>query len=102
MSEKMRLLGWRPLRQGALYGFAEIELPIGLIIREVPVLRGTESLWAALPSKPEVTGDHQVRRGPDGKPLYRDILAWRSWRLKNLFSERVIGLVREAHAADLE
>jgi hypothetical protein len=100
--ERMRLLAWRPLRQGRLLGFATILLPIGLEIREVPVLRGAEGLWAALPSKPELTRDNQVRAGPDGKPAYRDVLAWRSRKLKNAFSERVVGLVREAHAGDLE
>jgi hypothetical protein len=100
--ERMRLLAWRPLRQGRLLGFCTIELPIGLQIHEVPVLHGLEGLWAALPAKPELTRENQVRIGPDGKVLYRDLLSWRTRRLKNAFSERVIALLREAHPADLE
>jgi hypothetical protein len=37
---RMRLLGWRRLRQGKLLGFAEVESPIGLKLYDVPVLRG--------------------------------------------------------------
>jgi hypothetical protein len=99
---RMRLLAWRPLRKGRLLGFCTVELPIGLQIREVALLRGPEGLWAALPAKPEVTADNQVRTGPDNKPLYRELLVWRSRRLKDAFSTRVIGLVREAHQEDLE
>jgi|SRR6516162_6149568 hypothetical protein len=99
----MRLLGWRPVRQGKLYGFAEVELPIGLIIGEIPLLRGPEGLWAVLPSKPELDRDGRtVRTGGDGKALYREIMRWRSRRLRTAFSERVVALVRAAHPGDLD
>ena len=103
MSEQMRLLGWRRLRQGSLYGFAEIELPIGLVIGEIPLLRGAEGLWAALPSKPELDrGNRSVRIGGDGKPLYREIMRWRTRKLREAFSARVVELVRAAHPDDLD
>jgi hypothetical protein len=74
----MRLVNWRRLRQGRLYGFCEVELPIGLRIAEIPLLRGPEGVWATLPSKPELDRDNRtVRTGPDGRPLYRELLAWR-------------------------
>ena len=98
----MRLVEWRRLRQGSLYGFATVELPIGLIIREIGVLRGPEGLWAELPGKPELDRDNRtVRTGGDGKPLYRELLSWRTRRLREAFSERVVELVREAHPDDL-
>ena len=99
----MRLVGWRRLRQGKLYGFAEIELPIGLRIAEIPVLHGPEGPWAALPGKPELERDGKtVRLGADGKPVYRELLAWRSRRLRKAFSARVVRLIRAAYPADIE
>jgi hypothetical protein len=99
----MRLLGWRRLRQGRLLGFATAELPIGLIIDEIPVLRGPEGLWGAMPSRVELNPDGRtVRTGGDGKPLYRSIARWKSRRLANAFSNRIIELVRAAHAEDLD
>jgi hypothetical protein len=102
MSDGLRLISWRRLRQGRLYGFAQVELPIGLVIEEVPILRGPDGgLWAALPSRVEHDG-RAVRLGGDGKPLYRSIARWKSRRLTNAFSERVVSLVRAAHPHDLE
>ena len=104
----MRLLGWRPVRQGKLYGFAEVELPIGLIIGEIPLLRGPEGLWAVLPSKPELDRDGRtVRTGGDGKALYREIMRWRSrmqvyiqhsiWRCRDVAGDYVSsGVERES------
>jgi hypothetical protein len=100
----MRLVGWRPLRQGKLYGFAEIELMVvGLRIAEIPVLRGSEGPWAALPGKPELERDGRtVRLGTDGKAVYRDLLAWRSRKLRDAFSKRVVGLVRTSYPTDID
>jgi hypothetical protein len=99
----MRLVSWRQLRRGRLYGFAQVELPIGLTIAEIPVLQGPDGPWAALPGKPELERDGKtVRLGADGKPVYRELLAWRSKRLREAFSERVVGLIRAAHPADID
>ena len=102
MSTPARLVNWRPLRRGKLFGFATVELPIiGLTITEVAVLRGPEGPWATLPGKPEIDRDNRVRTGADGRPVYRDLLTWRSRRLRQAFSERVVGLVRTAYPDDL-
>jgi hypothetical protein len=101
--ERMRLVGWRPLRQGKLYGFAEVELPIGLRIAEIPVLRGSEGPWAALPGKPELERDGRtVRLDADGKVVHRDLLAWRSRKLRKAFSDRVVALVRSVYPIDID
>lgn len=99
----MRLVGWRPLRQGKVYGFAEVELPIGLRIAEIPVLLGSEGPWAALPGKPELERDGRtVRLDADGKVVYRDLLVWRSRKLREAFSDRVVALVRSSYPADID
>ena len=99
---RMRLLGWRRLRQGKLFGFAEVELPIGLKLYDVPVLRGLDGQpWATLPTKPQVDRAGHQRRDDTGKPAYARVIAWRSRRLEEAFSARVVGLVRQAHPDDL-
>jgi hypothetical protein len=99
---RMRLLGWRRLRQGKLYGFVELELPIGLRIFDVPILRGQDGQpWAALPTKAQIDRDGHQRRDETGKPAYARVMAWRSRRLEEAFSARVVEMVRRAHPEDL-
>ncbi len=99
---RMRLVGWRRLRQGKLFGFAEVELPIGLRLYDVPVLRGADGQpWAALPTKPQVDRDGRQRRDAAGRAAYARVAAWRSRRLETAFSQRVVALVRAAYPSDL-
>ena len=99
---RMRLLGWRRLRQGKLFGFAELELPIGLRLYDVPILRGQDGQpWAALPTKAQIDRDGHQRRDETGKPAYARVMAWRSRRLEEAFSARVVEMVRRAYPEDL-
>ena len=103
MTARLRLVEWKPLRQGGqLRGFATVELPIGLIVRDCPILRSRDGLWAALPAKPEIDREGRCRTGPEGARLYVEVLHWRSRRLRTAFSDRVVALVREAYPDDLD
>jgi hypothetical protein len=102
MAGQMRLMNWRALRQGKLYGFADVELPIGLRINQCPVLDGSEGVWASLPTRPELDRDGAVRLGANGARIYQAVNEWRSRRLREAFSERVVALVRQAYPHDLD
>ena len=98
---RMQLISFRPISKGAPRGFVSIELPIGLVIEDCPVLVGNNGAWAALPSKPVL--DREGRRArPDGKPQYAAIMKWRDRELQDRFSQAVIELVRAAHPDVLE
>ena len=96
MARQMRLLSWRRLRKGQLLGFAAVELPIGLQLFDVPVLRGRDGVWASLPNRPEIDEQRRQRVGLDGKPTYARVAAWRSKKLEQAFRERVVELVHRA------
>src|ERR1051326_2552865 len=97
-SVRLRLVEWKPLRKNSLRGFATIELPIGLIISDVPVLVGSNGRpWASLPSKPQLTSDGVARRGEDGRIQYSPILKWRDRSLSERFSDAVVAAVEAEH-----
>lgn len=98
---QMRLLDWHPLRKSSLRGFATIELPIGLRIVDCPVLVSGGTTWATLPGKPRLDETGRQRRDDSGKPLYSNLLDWRTRELREGFSDRVVALVRQAHPDDL-
>jgi DNA-binding cell septation regulator SpoVG len=98
---RMRLVSFKPLTKGELRGFATVELPIGLVIDDCPVLVGSSGAWAALPSKPVL--DREGRQAkPDGKPQYASIMKWRDRELQDRFSQAVVDLVRQHHPGTLD
>jgi hypothetical protein len=101
---RLRLIDWRPVRKGRLYGFASVEIaPIGLKVAEIPVLKGDKSgPWACLPTKPRLDGNGQQLRESDGAPRYDRFLTWSSKRREGDFSAAVVALVRRRHPQDLD
>jgi hypothetical protein len=101
--ERLRLISWRPLRQGRVRGFASVEVFGCLTIRDCPLLVDDQGrVWASLPAKPELDRTGHCRTGTRGERLYTEIISWKSRRLKDAFSERLVSLVRAAHPDDLD
>jgi hypothetical protein len=99
----MKLIAFKPMIRGALRGFASVELPIGLIMGDVPVLVTHGRAWANLSAKPQLDKDGQTKRDANGKIADAAMLHWRDRELTDRFSNAVIELVREAgHRIDGE
>ena len=94
---RMRLLSFTPRIQGALRGFATVELPIGLRLYDVLVFSGDKGPWAALPTKPQLDRERRQKIRVDGKPLFWPIAEWRNRELADRFSTAVVELIRQAH-----
>jgi len=99
---RMRLVSFRPLVKNSLRGFATIELPPGLILRELPVLIGTNGrAWVALPRKPVLDETGQQKRDANGRPQYVAIGEWTTRTLSDRFSARVIELIEQQYPGAL-
>ena len=99
---RMRLLKWRPLAKDSLLGFADILLPNGLKIFEIPVLSSEGRVWAGMPGKPQVDKDGNTKRDGRGKITYAPVIQWRSKELGDAFSARLAELIRSAHPGALD
>jgi hypothetical protein len=98
----IRLRGFRPLPKGALIGFADIELPGGLLVHDCPIFRAKDAgAWAALPAKPVVDRDGKQRPDINGKRQFAPMLEWRSRELSNRFSAAVTALIERAYPGAL-
>lgn len=95
----LRLVEWKPVAKGALRGFVSVELPIGLTIREMPVLVGAKGPWVSLPGKAQIDSEGRVRRDPakSNKIAYVAVLAWRDKGISDRFSKAVIDLLLATH-----
>jgi hypothetical protein len=86
----MRLIEFRPLSKNTLRGFAVLELPSGLVVRDVSIHQKGEKCWAGLPSRPMVGSDDKVIRNHAGKVQYAAMLGWRDRGLADRFSAAVV------------
>jgi hypothetical protein len=101
---RLRLIDWRRVRKGKLYGFAELELqPIGLLLHQVPVLMNEKNgPWACMPTKPRLDAGGRQMREFDGSPRYEQVVTWSTQRRSREFSAAVVELVRRKHPQDLD
>lgn len=94
---RLKLVAWRPMLRNTLRGFADVELPIGLVVRDCPVHVSRGRAWAALPGRPQIDAEGRVRRDERGRIVYAIMLSWTSDRLRDAFSDRVVELVAAEH-----
>ena len=92
---RLKILQWQTLRKNSLLGFAKIELPIGLVIRDVTVHESNGKRWASMPSKPLLDSDGRVHVNDLGKREYALMLEWRSRELSDGFSSAVLRALDE-------
>jgi hypothetical protein len=100
---RLRLVDWRRVTKGRLFGFATIELqPVGLLVHEIPVLKSRNGEpWACVPTKPRIDGAGRQQRDVDGSPRYDRVLSWSTKRRETDFSAAIVQLVRRKHPEDL-
>jgi hypothetical protein len=99
---QITLREWRPLRKNTLFGFAVIELPSGLIVRDVGIHSKAGKWWASLPSRPVLDAEGRHLSNHAGHKQYAAVLGWRNRDLADRFSEAVVALVRQARPSALD
>jgi hypothetical protein len=99
---RLKLLAWRPVKSGALRGFASIEFAFGLRLHDLAIFVGDRGPWASLPEKPVLDRERRQKIGPDGKPIFTPVGDWRSRELSNRFSDAVLALIRAERPGALD
>jgi DNA-binding cell septation regulator SpoVG len=99
---RMRLREWRAQRKNTLWGFCTIELPNGLIIRDISIREKNNKWWASLPSRPMLDADGRQITNHSGHRQYAQLLGWRDRDRADRFSAAVVELVRSEHPSDLD
>jgi hypothetical protein len=97
-----RLAAWKPHRSCSLYGFATIELVVGLRLNDYPIFDGPKGPCISLTTGPALHRDWQRRIDANGKGIYLPRAEWRGRALADEFSQEVIAPVRQTLPEDLE
>ena len=94
---------WRPVRKGALLGFARVELPSGMILADCTVMTGERGPWVSPPSKPMIGRDGTALKDADtGRVKYQPIIEFASREIRDRFSTAVVEALRDAHPEAFE
>jgi hypothetical protein len=88
-----RILSWRPLRRGALLGFAKVAFPSGVVLAEVAIMRGPTHAWCAPPTRPRLHRGELVRK-TNGKIQQLDLIEFMSSDIKDRWSHSIIAALR--------
>jgi DNA-binding cell septation regulator SpoVG len=88
---------WKPMRRGALLGFARVRFPSGMIVHDVTILTGERGAWASPPSKPMVTRDGTAMKDAAGKIRYSPVIEFTDKPTRTRWSNAVLEAMRAAH-----
>lgn len=97
MNAAIRITDWKPVRKGALLGFARMEMPSGMVLIDCTILTGANGPWASPPGKPMVGSDGTVARDANNKTRYTAVVDFVSREHRTRWSEAVIAALQASH-----
>jgi hypothetical protein len=86
----LRITEWHPLHKYTVRGFTTVELPNGLIVRNVSVHSKGGSPCASLPARPMLVRNGIAVRIDVGKTKDSAVLQWRGRDITDRFSAAVV------------
>jgi hypothetical protein len=89
-SKRLKVIDFRRVTKNTLRGFATVEMPEGLEIKDVSVHESNGKRFALLPSKAWVEPDGTVKRNNEGRIIWLPVLSFKNDRLRHAFSDRVV------------
>jgi DNA-binding cell septation regulator SpoVG len=98
----MILHEFRPMVKNSLRGFATVEMPNGLVIKDISVLTGRNGPWCSLPAKPAFGADGRPKTGPTGRAVHSQIIEWRDRDLQDRWSAALVALIEAEHPGALD
>ncbi len=93
----IQIRDWRPMRKGALLGFAKVELPSGMILADCTVMLGDRGAWVSPPSKPMLDRGGVAMKDSNGRVRYTPLVEFTSKEIRQRFSDAVVDGLRAAH-----
>ncbi|HEY1430413.1 MAG TPA: hypothetical protein VGF39_02105 [Stellaceae bacterium] len=99
---RMVLRECRPVPRNTLRGFCCVELPSGLVVRDISIHQKAGRWWASLPARPVLDAEGRQVRNHAAHAQYAALLGWRDRDLADRFSGAVVELVRLAHPDALD
>jgi hypothetical protein len=95
---RTRLISFSRVNKGSVRGFYNVELPSGLILKEVSAHVSHYKTWAALRAKAMLDAGGNTMRDAGGKVRYAPVVEWGIPALRDEFSQSGAALAHLARA----
>lgn len=92
-----RILDFRPVRKGSLRGFLSVQLPSGLIVREVGVHIAGSKSWCAPPARPWMRGTELITDAATGKLKWQPLIDFSTHGVRSSWSRQILRALNEAY-----
>ena len=82
---------------GSTMAFLDLELPSGMILQDLRLMRGPSGPWVAMSSTKQLDRDGNPVLDPNGKPKWRNHIDFRDRATRDRFSAAVLDAIRREH-----
>ena len=90
------VLNWKPVAADRLRGFCDAQLPSGMVLHEISIMRGEDGqFWANPPAKPMIDRAGHVMLDNNGRRRYTSCVSFADAATKRRFSAAVIEALRQ-------
>jgi hypothetical protein len=93
--------GFKPINAGALRGFADVQLPSGMLLHRCSIFAKDGKAWASPPSKQVIGRDGTVQKTAEGKARYEPTVSFIDRATGERWSAAVIEALRTAEPGAL-
>jgi DNA-binding cell septation regulator SpoVG len=87
---------------GATRAFLSAQMPSGLILHDLRLMRSKRGYWIALPAIKMLDRDGNPLLDAKQKPLYRPIIEFKDRATRDRFCDMILDLIRHSHPEVLE
>jgi hypothetical protein len=96
---------WQQYRNaaGTMLGYLSAEMPSGMIINDLKLMRGPEGkFWIAMPAVKQVGKDSKPRLDASGKAVWTQFVEFSNSVARQQFSNLILDALRERHPEAFE
>lgn len=98
----VKIREFKPASKNTLRGFVAVELPSGMIIRDITIHARDGKAWASPPGKPILDREGRHMRDHNGRSRYTPVVEFTSRERRDFFSALVMDALRAQHPDALD
>ena len=93
MSAAITCLTFKPLARGSMLGFADLQMPSGLILKGCSLLESNGRRWVNPPGRPQLDADRKAMLDDAGKIIYAVSIDFSTKAIRSRWSAEAVAAI---------